>query len=104
MAITPRPTSSETWLVGDIGATNARFGLVSPQGDRLHTRTLPVHDYPTISDAIIAYLDERGGLPMPRQRSLPMLSICRGILRLCGYRPATWRPIATWANDLLPKR
>ncbi len=23
---------AETWLVGDIGATNARFGLVSPGG------------------------------------------------------------------------
>ena len=26
----------ETWLVGDIGATNARFGLVSPRGKLLH--------------------------------------------------------------------
>ena len=78
MAITPRPTSSQTWLVGDIGATNARFGLVSPHGDRLHTRTLPVPDYPTISGAIIAYLDERGGLPMPRQGAIAIASAITG--------------------------
>jgi glucokinase len=78
MAITPRSTSSETWLVGDIGATNARFGLVSPQGDRLHTLTLPVHDYPTISGAIIAYVGERGSLPMPRQGAIAIASAITG--------------------------
>jgi glucokinase len=78
MAIIPRRTSSETWLVGDIGATNARFGLVSPQGDQLHTRTLPVHDYPTISDAIIAYVGDRGGLPMPRQGAIAIASAITG--------------------------
>src|ERR1700757_938185 len=78
MALLPDRTSSETWLVGDIGATNARFGLVSPQGDRLHSRTLPVHDYPTIADAIIAYLGERGGLPMPRQGAIAIASAITG--------------------------
>jgi glucokinase len=78
MARTPFPISSETWLVGDIGATNARFGLVSPQGGRLHTRTLPVQDYPTISDAIIAYVGDRGGLPMPRQGAIAIASAITG--------------------------
>ena len=78
MAITPRSTSPETWLVGDIGATNARFGLVSPRGEQLHTRTLPVHDYPTIFDAIIAYVGERGGLPMPRQGAIAIASAITG--------------------------
>jgi glucokinase len=78
MAITPGWTSSEIWLVGDIGGTNARFGLVSPRGDLLHTRTLPVHDYPAISDAIITYLGERGGLAMPRQGAIAIASAITG--------------------------
>jgi glucokinase len=78
MAITPHRTGSEIWLVGDIGATNARFGLVSPRGERLHTRTLPVQEYPTIFDAIIAYIGERGGLPMPRQGAIAIASAITG--------------------------
>ena len=46
------------WLVGDIGATHARFGLVSPDGQVLHSRTLADEDYPTIDDAIAAFLAE----------------------------------------------
>ena len=78
MAITPAWTSSEIWLVGDIGGTNARFGLVSPQGDLLQTRTLPVQDHPAIFDAINAYLDERGGLAMPRQGAIAIASAITG--------------------------
>ena len=55
-----------TWLVGDIGATNARFGLVAPSGTRLHSNTCACDDFATIDDAIRAYLDTRGDLPMPR--------------------------------------
>ena len=58
---------SETWLVGDIGATNARFGLVSPSGKLLHWRSYACEHYPTIDDALAQYLGERAGLPMPRQ-------------------------------------
>jgi glucokinase len=66
--------SAETWLVADIGATNARFGLVSPKGAVLHTRTLAVADHPTIADAITAYLGEIGKLPMPRQGAIAIAS------------------------------
>jgi glucokinase len=66
--------SAETWLVADIGATNARFGLVSPQGAVLHTRTLAVADHPTIADAITAYLGEIGKLPIPRQGAIAIAS------------------------------
>jgi glucokinase len=69
---------SETWLVGDIGATNARFGLVSPQRELLHTRTLPVHDHATISEAITAYLAERTGLSVPRQGAIAIASAITG--------------------------
>ena len=47
----------ETWLVGDIGATNARFGLVSPDGKVLHWRSHACEQYPTIDDALAEYLE-----------------------------------------------
>ena len=48
-------------LVGDIGATNARFALVEPGGALTSTRALLCDDYPTIADAIAAYLADAGG-------------------------------------------
>jgi glucokinase len=69
---------AETWLVADVGATNARFGLVSPKGVVLHTRTLVVADHPTIGDSITAYLGERGALPMPRQGAIAIASTITG--------------------------
>src|SRR5207253_6527334 len=70
--------TEETWLVGDVGATNARFGLVSPQREVLYTRTHAVADHPTIADAITAYLRERGALPMPRQGAIAIASAITG--------------------------
>ena len=67
-----------TWLVGDIGATHARFGLVSPDGALLHTHTLADEDLPTIEDAITAFLAERGALPMPRQGAIAIASPITG--------------------------
>ena len=78
LAVTSRATADETWLVGDVGATNARFGLVSPERELLHTRTLAVADYPTIDDAITAYLAERGAVPMPRQGAIAIASAITG--------------------------
>jgi glucokinase len=69
---------AETWLVADVGATNARFGLVSPKGVVLHTRTLAVADHPTIGDSITAYLGERGALPRPRQGAIAIASTITG--------------------------
>jgi glucokinase len=76
--VTSGQLAYETWLVGDIGATNARFGLVSPQRELLHTHTLPVEDYATIADAVVAYLRERGSLPMPRQGAIAIASAITG--------------------------
>jgi glucokinase len=54
--------SATDWgLVGDIGATNARFALVAPDGALTLTRVLLCDDYPTIADAIAAYLQEANG-------------------------------------------
>jgi glucokinase len=69
---------SETWLVGDIGATNARFGLMSPQRVLLHNRTFACVAHPTIEDALALYLGERGGLPMPRVGALAIASAITG--------------------------
>jgi len=69
---------TETWLVGDVGATNARFGLVSPESVVLHTRTLAVADHPTIDDAVTTYLGERGALPMPHQGAIAIASAITG--------------------------
>ena len=63
-----RSKATTTWLVGDIGGTNARFGLVSPDGTLLHSRVLADADYPGIGEAIDAYLAQRGGLPLPAAR------------------------------------
>ena len=76
--MTARDTVGETWLVADIGATNARLGLVSPNGAVLYTRTLAVADHPTIADAIAIYLGERGALPMPHQGALAIASAITG--------------------------
>jgi glucokinase len=76
--VTAGAAAAATWLVGDIGATNARFGLVSPMGQVLHSRTLPDDDYPTIEAALAAYLAERGPLPMPRQGAIAIASPITG--------------------------
>jgi glucokinase len=76
--VTTEATSATTWLVGDIGATHARFGLVSPDGKLLHSRTLADEDYPAIHDAIAAFLAERGALPMPRQGAIAIASPITG--------------------------
>ena len=68
----------ETWLVGDIGATNARFGLVSPDGRVLHWRSHACELYPTIDDALAEYLGDRGGLPLPRQAAIAIASAVTG--------------------------
>jgi glucokinase len=76
--VTLSAAPAATWLVGDVGATNARFGLVSPERKLLHTRTLPVADHPTIADAITTYLGERGTLPMPHQGAVAIASAVTG--------------------------
>jgi glucokinase len=69
---------TETWLVGDIGGTNARFGLVAPEGGLLHSAVLADADYPGIADAIRAYLGQRGDLPLPRRGAIAIASAIGG--------------------------
>ena len=72
------PSAPETWLVGDIGATHARFGLVSPDAKLLRSRTLADEEYPNIDDALAAFLAERGPLAMPRQGAIAIASAITG--------------------------
>jgi glucokinase len=76
--VTSGRSNADTALVADIGATNARFGLISPKRVVLNTHTLAVADYPTIADAVIAYLGVRGELPMPREGALAIASTIAG--------------------------
>jgi glucokinase len=46
-------------LVGDIGATNARFALVEPDGTIKHTQIYSVDEYRSLEAAIDAYMAER---------------------------------------------
>ena len=70
--------AAETWLVGDIGATNARFGLVSPERKVLHWHSYACEHYPTLEDAVAEYLSARGGLAMPRQAAIAVASAITG--------------------------
>lgn len=70
--------AGETWLVGDIGGTNARFGLVSPSAKVLDWRSYPVEHYPTIEDALTDYLAARGEQPMPPKAALAVASAITG--------------------------
>ena len=73
-----KPSVDTPWLVGDIGATNARFGLVSPEGAILHSSTFACADFAEIGDAVEAYLEQRGPLPMPRVGALAIAAAITG--------------------------
>ncbi len=60
----PVGKQGEIGLVGDIGATNARFALVGPERKIAHIRVLATGDYPGIAEAIDGYLAaEANGRP-----------------------------------------
>jgi glucokinase len=74
----PEHTDGTTWLVGDVGATNARFGLVSPNGAMLHSGTFACADFAEIGGAIGAYLATRGHLAMPKIGALAIAAAITG--------------------------
>jgi glucokinase len=55
-------------LIADVGATNARFAVVSPDGGLQRTRVLACEHYPTLHGAITAYLEDE--LPLTDVRRL----------------------------------
>lgn len=72
--------SATTWLVGDIGGTNARFGLMAPgpTPKLLYSRVLADADYAGIGDAIEAFLKGCGDLPLPRAGAIAVASPVTG--------------------------
>ncbi len=61
-------------LIGDIGATNARFALVDDAGRVERIRALACDDFPTIEDALAVYLAEDGLKVLPREAALAVAS------------------------------
>ncbi len=51
-------TDAGVGLIGDIGATNARFALVQPDGRSIAARVYALTDYASLSDVVDAYLTE----------------------------------------------
>ena len=54
---------AELGPIGDIGATNARFALVGPEGAATTARVYALDDYPSLPEAIGAYLEEESPPP-----------------------------------------
>jgi glucokinase len=61
-------------LIGDIGATNARFALVQPGGHTSAPRVYSLNDFPSMPDAIDAYLREEKASERPVQAVLAVAS------------------------------
>lgn len=62
--------ASEVGLIGDIGATNARFALVQPDGSTSRARTYRTDDHASLTDAIYAYFAEESPPARPTQAVL----------------------------------
>ena len=56
-------SAAELGLVGDIGATNARFALVRPDGTTTAARTYVLNYYASLTDLIDAYLAQESARP-----------------------------------------
>jgi glucokinase len=61
-------------LIGDIGATNARFALVQPGGKTSAPRVYSLNDFPSLPDAIDSYLREEKSTERPVQAVLAVAS------------------------------
>jgi len=68
----------EVGLIGDIGATNARFALVQADGSMTPPRVYALNDYPSLSRAIDAYLAEESPTARPGQAVLAVASPITG--------------------------
>lgn len=65
-------------LIGDIGATNARFALVSPDGKATVARVYALADFESLTDAIDTYLREEAAPALPVQAVLAVASPVTG--------------------------
>jgi glucokinase len=65
-------------LLGDIGATNARFALADAEGTPQRVRVLAADDHPSLEAAITAYLSEESFTPPPQEAALAVASPITG--------------------------
>ena len=65
-------------LIGDVGATNARFALVQPDGITTAARVYALNDYTSLTEAISAYLAEESPAARPEQAVLAVASPVTG--------------------------
>jgi glucokinase len=65
-------------LIGDVGATSARFAVVQPDGSITSTRVHELNDYASLLDAIDAYLTEAVPPVRPVQAVLAVASPATG--------------------------
>jgi glucokinase len=65
-------------LLGDIGATNARFALADAAGGIERLRVLACADHPSLAAAIAAYLAEAGLAAPPQQAALAVAAPVSG--------------------------
>ena len=71
-------TMVEGALIGDIGATNARFALVAPGGGFSRPRIYPTDEYVSLADAISAYFADEQSPAAPTQAVLAVASPITG--------------------------
>ena len=64
-------------LIGDVGATNARFALVRPDGTTTAARVYALNDYASLTEPIDAYLAQESSA-RPEQAVLAVASPITG--------------------------
>jgi glucokinase len=67
-----------TGLIADIGGTNARFAIVEPGGAITGQMRLACRDYPTVIDAVEAYLSRSEVRSRPRAAAIAVASPITG--------------------------
>ena len=71
-------SAPELGLIGDVGATNARFALVDPEGTTTAARVYGLNDYASLIEAIGVYLAEEFPSARPGQAVLAVASPITG--------------------------
>ncbi len=95
----PRP-----WLVADIGGTNARFGWLDADTDRVgQVATLPTADYPDPADALADYLGRLARELGPAYRP-PQAAAFAVATAVAGDRVAFTNSHWTFSRDALRQR
>jgi len=82
-------SAPEAALLGDIGATNARFALLRADGSITQVRVFRLDDYPSIAAAMARYLDDESSSVRPTQAVLALAAPVTGDEITLPNRPWT---------------